>query len=105
MKKLLENSRFLATIAVFACLAAALAACVLGVIRTLKLFTVLEGSATDSSYAVVTLVEIADIFLLAASLLIVGLSLYELFVETGSAAVAGRTQFCRSSRKSSRGSS
>jgi uncharacterized membrane protein YqhA len=67
-------------LAVCACLASAVAAMLLGILRTIKLFMLLRGALQTGSLAIAVLVEIADIYLIAATLIIVGLSLCELFV-------------------------
>lgn len=80
MKTLLEKTKYLTLLAVFPSLIAALAAYLLGIVRTVNLITDLLGAFKGASYTIVALIEIADIFLIATSLLIFALSIYELFI-------------------------
>ena len=80
MKALLESTKYLTLLAVFPCIVAALAAYILGVVRTVNLITDMVGAFKGASYTIVALIEITDIFLIATSLLIFGLSIYELFI-------------------------
>ncbi|HSZ57148.1 MAG TPA: YqhA family protein [Tepidisphaeraceae bacterium] len=80
LKRILEKVPALMILAVCACLASAVAAMLLGILRTIKLFMLLRGALQTGSLAIAVLVEIADIYLIAATLIIVGLSLCELFV-------------------------
>jgi uncharacterized membrane protein YqhA len=80
IKRILEKVPSLMFLAVCACLAASVAAMLLGILRTIKLFMLLRVALQNGSLAVASLVEVADIYLIAASLIIVGLSLCELFV-------------------------
>jgi uncharacterized membrane protein YqhA len=80
IKRILEKVPSLMLLAVCACVAASVAAMLLGVLRTIKLFMQLRVALQNGSLAIASLVEVADIYLIAASLIIVGLSLCELFV-------------------------
>ena len=80
MKALLESTKYLTLLAVFPCLVAAIAAYGLGVVRTVNMITDMIGAFKGASYVIVALIEIADIFLIATSLLIFALSIYELFI-------------------------
>jgi uncharacterized membrane protein YqhA len=80
MKALLEQSKYLTLIAVWSCIAAAIAAFLLGVWRTATLIIDLVTAFKGTTYAIVAFIEITDIFLIATSLIIFGVSIYELFI-------------------------
>lgn len=77
MKEILERSRYLVLIAVFALLAASVAGFVYGVHNTVKAINAVTAGAGEPLVAFVVLI---DSFLLATVLLIFGPALYELFI-------------------------
>jgi uncharacterized protein (TIGR00645 family) len=80
MSKLLEKSRYLAVIGVLGLLAATLAAFAWGLLQTVHaLVLIVESQGTDAGITV-ALIEIVDSFLIATTLLIFTVNLYELFV-------------------------
>jgi uncharacterized membrane protein YqhA len=80
MVKLLEKSRYLAVIGVLAMLIASLAAFVWGVLQTSHaVVLIFESMGTDPTITV-ALVEVVDSFLIATTLLIFSVNLYELFI-------------------------
>jgi uncharacterized membrane protein YqhA len=80
MKRLLEQSKYLTLVGVLACLVAAVAAYGVGVWRTAEVVIGFFTSFRGVSYAIVAFIEITDIFLIATSLLIFAVSIYELFI-------------------------
>jgi uncharacterized membrane protein YqhA len=80
MKELLEKSVYLTLIAVLASLVAAVAAYATGVIRTVTMVGELLAGTKTTTAAIVSFIEIADIFLIATTLLIFGIAIYELFI-------------------------
>jgi uncharacterized membrane protein YqhA len=80
MKALLSQTKYLTLLAVFPCIVAALAAYLLGIVRTIALIGDMVAASKSASYMVAALIELTDIFLIATSLLIFGLSIYELFI-------------------------
>jgi uncharacterized membrane protein YqhA len=80
MTKFLEKTRYLVIIAVFGLLVTALAAFGLGLLKTWDAAVLIFGSLGRDSAVTVTLLEVVDGFLVATTLLIFALSLYELFI-------------------------
>lgn len=81
MKYILERSKYLALVGVTALLLAAIAAFVWGALKTLDtIFLVLNSLGRDKAITV-GFVEIVDIFLIATTLFIFSVSLYELFLD------------------------
>jgi uncharacterized membrane protein YqhA len=80
MSKILEKSRYLALIGVLGLLVAALAAFVWGLFQTWHALLLIASSLGADSGITVALVEIVDSFLIATTLLIFSVNLYELFV-------------------------
>ena len=80
MSKLLEKSRYLAIIGVLGLLVSALAAFAWGLLQTAHaLVLIIESQGTDTGITV-ALIEVVDIFLIAITLLIFSINLYELFI-------------------------
>lgn len=80
MKTLLEKSRYLALIGVVALLFAAIAAFAWGTLKTVEtVLLVIQSSGKDSAITI-QFIEIVDSFLIATTLLIFMVSLYELFI-------------------------
>jgi uncharacterized membrane protein YqhA len=80
MKYFLVQTKYLSLLAVFPCIVAALAAYILGIVRTVNLIGDMLAASETATYMVAALIELTDIFLIATSLLIFGLSIYELFI-------------------------
>jgi uncharacterized membrane protein YqhA len=80
MSKLLEKSRYLALIGVLALLISALAAFVWGTFQTVHAILLIVESLGQDRGITVALIEIVDSFLIATTLLIFSVSLYELFI-------------------------
>jgi uncharacterized membrane protein YqhA len=80
MSKLLEKSRYLVIIGVLGLLVAALAAFAWGLFQTVQTVTLIVQSLGADKGITVALLQIVDSFLIATTLLIFSVSLYELFV-------------------------
>jgi uncharacterized membrane protein YqhA len=80
MSKLLEKSRYLAIIGVLGLLAAAIAAFAWGTLQTIQAVILIAQSLGADKSIIVALVQIVDSFLIATTLLIFSVSLYELFI-------------------------
>lgn len=80
MSKILAASRYLTIIAVIALLAAALAAFGWGVTKTIDAIRTIVVSAGADKSITVSLVQIVDAFLVATTLLLFSLGLYELSI-------------------------
>ncbi len=80
MKWIIEKSRYLAIIAVFGLLAGALLSFFFGAYRTIEAFkeTVLNYASSD--YKLIVLFDCLDSFLVAIALLVISISVYELFI-------------------------
>lgn len=80
MKWLIENSRYLAVIAVFGMILGAIASLFLGVVKTFELLkaTVFDYGASEKMFYI--LFEALDCFLVALALIVIAVSLYELFI-------------------------
>lgn len=81
MKKILESSRYLTIIGVLALLIAALAAFVWGIFQTWYAVSMIIESRGEDIGITIALIEIVDSFLIATTLLIFSVNLYELFIE------------------------
>jgi uncharacterized membrane protein YqhA len=80
MTKFMEKSRYLVIIAVFGLLVTALVAFGLGVLKTVDAAVLIFSSLGRDAAVTVMLLEVVDSFLVATTLLIFALSLYELFI-------------------------
>jgi uncharacterized protein (TIGR00645 family) len=80
MSKVLEKSRYLASIGVLGLLAAALAAFAWGTFQTIQAVMLIIQTLGADKGITVALVQIVDSFLIATTLLIFSISLYELFI-------------------------
>lgn len=80
MKWIIEKSRYLAIIAVFGLLAGALLSFFYGTYKTIEAFkeTVLNYASND--YKLIVLFDCLDSFLVAIALLVLSISVYELFI-------------------------
>jgi len=80
MKWLIEKSRYLPIVSVFGMLTGALAALWLGVVKTVKVVQTAVVKFDESEPTLYTLFEALDCFLVATALIVVAISLYELFI-------------------------
>lgn len=80
MVKLLENSRYMALLGVFALLVAALVGFIWGAIEAVRGVITLVTTYGSSPQMALILIETVDIFLIATGLLFFAVSLYELFI-------------------------
>ena len=80
MKFILEKSKYLALIGVFSLLLAAVAAFVWGTLKTVNTISLVFSSMGGDKAITVEFIEIVDGFLIATTLLIFSVSLYELFI-------------------------
>ncbi len=80
MKWIIEKSRYLALIGVFGLLAGALLSFFYGAYKTVEAFkdTVLNYASND--YKLIVLFDCLDSFLVAVAMLVISISLYELFI-------------------------
>jgi uncharacterized membrane protein YqhA len=80
MKNFLAGTRYLAVIGVAALLVSALAAFSWGVVKTVEAVSLIVTSLGHAAGITIALVEIVDAFLVATTLLVFGLGIYELVV-------------------------
>lgn len=80
MKWLLEKARYLVLIGVLSLLVSAAAAMFWGVWKTYKALKIMTFPAQDEDFKLVALFECLDSFLVATALLVIAISLYELFI-------------------------
>lgn len=80
MKFLIEKSRYLTVIAVLGMLIGAIAALFLGIIKTYKMLETIFTKPQETELALYTLFEMLDFFLVATALIVIAVSLYELFI-------------------------
>ena len=80
MKWLIERSRYLPIFGVFGMLIGAVAALYLGVLKTVKIVEISITNSTESEPMLYTLFEALDFFLVATALIVIAISLYELFI-------------------------
>ncbi len=80
MKWLIERSRYLPIISVFGMLVGAVCALFLGVMKTVKVVQTAFVSYQESEPTLYTLFEALDCFLISTALIVVAVSLYELFI-------------------------
>ena len=80
MNKFLASTRYLAVIGVVALLVAALAAFGWGVVLTMDAVILIAASLGQAAGITIALVEIVDAFLIATTLLLFSLGIYELVV-------------------------
>lgn len=80
MKWLIEKSRYLPIVSVFGMLVGAVAALWLGVVKTGKVVQTAFTKFDESEPTLYTLFEALDCFLVATALIVVAVSLYELFI-------------------------
>lgn len=80
MKRLLESSRYLVIIPILICLVSALATYLLGVVRAVITIGNLTATYTKPSDAIIGFIEVVDVVLIATTLMIFAVALYELFI-------------------------
>ena len=80
MKWLIEKSRYLALIGVFGLLAGALLSFFFGAYKTLKTIEETVLNYASDEYKLIALFDCLDSFLIAVALLVIAISLYELFI-------------------------
>lgn len=80
MKWLIERSRYLPIVSVFGMLVGAISALFLGVVKTVKVVTTTISNYSESEPTLYILFEALDCFLVATALIVVAISLYELFI-------------------------
>ena len=80
MKWLIERSRYLPIFGVFGMLIGAIMALYLGVLKTVKIVEISITNSTESEPMLYTLFEALDFFLVATALIVIAISLYELFI-------------------------
>lgn len=81
VRKILEKSRYVILLAVFASILAAVAAFGLGAYKAVSAIFTLVFSGGGDPLAPVAFIELMDTLLIATALLIFGVGLYELFFE------------------------
>ena len=80
IKFLVEKSRYLPIISVFGMLFGAIAALFLGVVKTVQVLQTAFTKFDESEPTLYVLFEALDCFLVATALIVVAVSLYELFI-------------------------
>ena len=80
MKRLIENSRYIAYIGVLVLFACSLTAYFLGVYKTVKTIAAIAVGEVKDDLALVALFDCLDTVLVATALLVISVSLYELFI-------------------------
>lgn len=80
MKWLIEKSRYLAYIGVFVLFVCSLTAFVLGVYKTGKAVVAIALNEAKDDFALIALFDCLDIILVATAMLVISVSLYELFI-------------------------
>lgn len=80
MKWLVERSRYLPIVSVFGMLAGAVAALFLGVVKTVQVVQTALTQFKETEPTLYVLFEALDCFLVATALIVVAISLYELFI-------------------------
>ena len=80
MKWLIERARYLPIVSVLGMLVGAIAALFLGVVKTIKVVQTAFTQFQESEPTLYNLFEALDCFLIATALIVVAISLYELFI-------------------------
>ncbi len=80
MKWLIEKSRYIAYIGVLVLFVCSLTAYVLGIYKTVKTITAIALGEVKDDFALIALFDCLDTVLVATALLVVSVSLYELFI-------------------------
>jgi uncharacterized protein (TIGR00645 family) len=81
LKSIIEKSRYLAFIGILSLLVAAVATFAWGALRTWQVIVLVVSSLGTDKKITVGFIEIIDVFLIATTLIIFMLSLYELFID------------------------
>jgi len=83
LKRLLSSGRYLMLIAVFGAFLSFVALLLYGGAQTIGLLAQMArgGLDNDPKYAILTVIQIADLFLIGAALYLISLGLYELFID------------------------
>lgn len=80
MKWLVEKSRYLALIGVIGLIVGAMTSLVSGTIKTYKVVVALVLHYSSDEYKLIELFDCLDSFLVAVALIVIAISLYELFI-------------------------
>ncbi len=80
MKWLIEKSRYIAYIGVLVLFVCSLTAYVLGVYKTVKAIAAIALGEVKGDFALIALFDCLDTILVATALLVISVSLYELFI-------------------------
>ncbi len=80
MKWLIEKSRYIAYIGVLVLFVCSLTAYILGVYKTVTTVTAIALNEVKDDFALVALFDCLDIILVATAMLVISVSLYELFI-------------------------
>lgn len=80
MKLLIEKSRYIAYIGVLVLFVCSLTAYVLSVYKTVKTVAAIALNETKDDFALIALFDCLDIVLVATAMLVISVSLYELFI-------------------------
>lgn len=80
MKWLIEKSRYLPIVSVFGMLAGSVAALFLGIVKTFDVLKTAFTKYEETEPGLYVLFEALDCFLVATALIVVAISLYELFI-------------------------
>ncbi len=80
MNWLVEKSRYLVVIGVLSLLLQAVIAFLLGVYKTFELVNKIVFGSSSDDFSIVLFLKCLDLFLVATALLVIAVSLYELFV-------------------------
>ena len=80
MKWLMEKSRYIAYIGVLVLFVCSLTAYILGIYKTVKAVTAIVLNEAKDDFALIVLFDCLDIILVATALLVISISLYELFI-------------------------
>ena len=80
MKWLIEKSRYIAYIGVLVLFVCSLTAFILGMYKTVTTVTAIALNEVKDDFALVALFDCLDIILVATAMLVISISLYELFI-------------------------
>ena len=80
MKWLMEKSRYIAYIGVLVLFVCSLTAYILGIYKTVKAVAAIALNEAKDDFALIVLFDCLDIILVATALLVISISLYELFI-------------------------
>lgn len=80
MKRLIEKSRYIAYIGVLVLFVCSLTAYILGIYKTFKAISAIVLGAAKDDFALIALFDCLDTVLVATALLVISISLYELFI-------------------------